>query len=404
MSDTLGTNTSGWDIPGASTNRALVVAINNKKLHFETPKQSIFSQFIGSKGEASPIIMVNDFQGTEGDTCNIPLIGRMTGNGVMGNKDLEGSEEAVKVYDQQVYVNYWRNAFKDDGKGSKKRQWIDLMKAAKTQLGGWSVDKLDTNLMNTILFGYPDHIAGATASGGFAINSSAAIPARYWYCADEANNAITYSATPATHRTNIAAGEGTLSNVETDYFGPALIEGMAAKLKVLDITPATVAGYKGIICLAHPYQITQLRRNQKWFDAMKDAMPRDEKGNPLFRGTNGAQVLGMFAGVIIMETNYVQSGAPTRIASAGVITSDNTNGENVRRAVFMGANCLAYAAGINSPNFEFKDTFDYNFKKGMAIETYWGAARGDFTSDDGNSTIIANNLAVVSTYSPAVTI
>jgi N4-gp56 family major capsid protein len=405
MADTPGTNTTYWDIPGTTSYRTgYVLDIASKKLRIEAANKSVFSQFMGKKGDMSPIIVQNEFKTINGDTVNVQLLANLTGAGKAGSEELEGSEEAQKYHKQAVYINLLRHAVKDEGEMSEQRTPQDTIENGRKNLGTWWKNRFDLDMFNTIYYGYPDHIAGATASGGYAVNSSAAVPPRYWDVADEANNAATYSATPATHVTNIQTAEGTLSNVDTDFFSPALVEGEATKLEEGNAEKIEVGGFVGYLCIAHPRQIHQLRLNEKWFAAMKDAMPRDEKGNPLFRGVNGASILGMWDGVIIMSSNFVQSGAPTRNYSAGVITSGNTNGAYVRRAVFMGAGAVAVAVKDANPRLIPKNDFDYYLKRGVAISGIWGSARADYKSFDGNDTIISQNLRVVSTYSPATTI
>lgn len=408
MSYTLGTNATGFNYPGQSTYRAAVETQYNRQLQQYFHNSILLNPFIGAEKSGLPIVQKTDLKKNKGDTIRIFMKGYLSGLGKWGNDTLEESEEVLKFYYKDVYVNQWRNAVIDDGALSQQRGLFDIHKLSGDALGEWYAQKLDDSLLNTIYYGYPPHILGDAALKGYAANSSQLVPARYWYCADEKNNSITYSSTAATYVTNIKTAEAGLTDTSSDYFGVEVLEGVAAKLKTLNIPPVKFKGWTGYIGLIHPYQLAQLRMNEKWFNANITAGPRDLKGNPVFSGGIANDAVGMWNNIMLFSSNKIHSGDTSTYtdlisAAGGSATVEiDSNASDVRRAIFMGSDAVALAVA-KDPGITRKGDFDYNNRQGEAVGGIWGAARCDYTSEDSNSTLVAQGTLILSTYSPAAT-
>jgi len=410
MTDTLGTNTSGWSVPGG-TYRTLVVDVLNKKLQREYLNYSVWAPFIGKMGERSPVIWLTDLTKQSGDTIQVPCLAALTGDGVAGDVEIEGSEEFLTYRAQTVYINQIRHAIKEHGAMSRQRSPFDVLSDGKKNLQEWYAQThLDKQLFNTVYYGWPDHIAAAEATyGGLNINSGALVCPRYWYCADSANNAITYSATADTYESAIETAEGTLGNNAEDLMSPNVLESVAAILRVMNCPKASFKGFEGYIGFIHPYQTAQLRKHETFFTAMANATPRDAKGNPIFAGLQGGNVVGYWNGIMLIESNNVQDGqgAARGMGLTDELLSGASNGANVRRAIFMGSNAIAIAEAMK-PNLVTKSDFDYFNKTGIAIRGIWGAVRAEYAALASYAisgvTTYTQNLMVVSTYSPAVVV
>lgn len=410
MADTLGTNTTGYSYPGATYNRKGVATIWDSYVMQEVYDKLMLKQFIGGEGSNLPIIRKQDLsKSSKGDTIRLYLEGILTGFGKWGNTTLEDSEEAQTQYFQDVFINQLRHAMKDDGELSRQRDKYNINSRFSKQLARWYREQMERYIFNAFYYLYAPHLVGDTTIGGLGQNSEGIVPARYWYCADSANNSITYSSTAATHITNIQAAEQQLSDVDTDYFGPELLEGVASLLKVNNIPQVQLKGWSGWIGIIHPYQTAQLRVNEKWFDANIQAMPIGDDKNPVFTGAIGMDAVGKWGNILLFESNLIHDGNQSyytdKISTAGgnATVEIDSNMSNVRRALFLGAEAMSFVEAV-PPHIIKKGDFDYNNKEGVAISGIFGAMRTRMVTDDSNATVYDKGTMVVSTYSPATSI
>jgi len=401
MSDTLGTNTSGYDIPGATYRRKAVIELQSKKLAYEYINKLFWKNFTGAEGSGAPIIKKMDLTKEPGDTIRMHMVPALSGNGKYGNVELEGSEEAIDLAYRDIIVNSIRHAVKDNGKMSKQRSFFDYIEIGRNILQDWYAAQRDEGIFRTFYYGAPQHVhATAATYEGLGWNSSASKPPRYWYMANETDNEVTYSGTDATYVTNIQTAEALLVSGDSSKMSPNVIEGLSTKLDELNIPKITMSGFDAdYLAVLHPRQVQQLKQNQRFFDALRTG---DNRGsaNPIFTGTVNGKYVGMWDGIAIMQSNRIHSGDPSALGGETLI--DGTL-PNVRRAIVLGANAIAVAEAME-PGLQMKDNFDYNWKKGVAVEGIWGSGRTDYTVDKSGGSLYAQNGIVVSTYSPATVI
>lgn len=396
---------TGWSYPGASTYRATVQDLIDKKLAQYAADHFDLKPFMGDEKSKAPIVKKTQFTKEAGDKITIAMQGYLNQVPYLGDRTIEATgEEALLFYDQQVYINQMRNAVRDKGRTSRQRSPWDVIDLALNALGDWYARELTRQIIYAIYYGWsPNVMAPVATYEGLGTNSSQSKPCRYWYMGDESLNP-TYSATDATWFANIGAAEGNLVDDAAHRMCPAIIDGLAARANVLNIQQATVNGMSGWFLLMHPYQTNQLRRHSDWFQAMSQAMPRG-KDNPLFTYSKGLQYFGSWSGVHMYECKFIHSGNESRYNDAYSIATieKDINNANVYRAILLGANAAALAVA-QEPQPVLKDDFDYYNIKGREIHGISGAARAEYISDDGNSTVINQGSIVISTYSPATVI
>lgn len=407
MSYTLGTNTTGYSYPDATYWRKGVPMHWDKAMWDVVRDALIMKDFIGEEGSGKPIITKNQLRKGKGDQIRLAMAGNLTGVGMFGNNTLEGYEENLKQYYVDVTVNLLRHATIDDGELSRQRDQYDLNKIMVKKLGEWWAEQIERYIFNTIYYGFPPHVLATVATKyGLGLNSSVPKPNKNWYCADSTNHSLTYSATDATYIAAIQAAEQGLTDNTANYFGPSVLEGVAAKMKVLNIAPAKFKGWEGYIGFIHPYQTAQLRKNADWFQANIHAMPVGDKGNPIFTGRLGNDAVGRWANIVLFESNLVHSGNQSYfndlLSGYGTFEVDS-DCANVYRAVFMGQEAACIAEAV-PPNYVKKGDFDYNNYEGNAVKGIFGMRRADFTLDASAATVVNQSSIVVSTYSPATSI
>ncbi|NQT02812.1 MAG: DUF4043 family protein, partial [Planctomycetes bacterium] len=247
----LNSDATGFDVPSATYSRKAVLTIGDKKLRKEYGDKMIFSNWMGesSKGELSPILYRNDLSKGKGDTLRMFHAPLLTGAGVAGDGQLTLAENTFVLGYNDVYVNQIRNAVTNVGKMSDQRGLFNVLEIARPALADWLAQLKEDYIIRCIYYKYAPHVNGHVATYyGLEVNSGLSFPARRWFCADESNNGITYSATVGTHITNVEAGEATLSNVASDKFSPGILEGIGVKMRVLNIPRISFKGFSGYLC------------------------------------------------------------------------------------------------------------------------------------------------------------
>jgi N4-gp56 family major capsid protein len=91
-------------------NHALAVKVWAKKLFVEALKQTRYEQFKGKSGTDSLITLKNDLSKGAGDRIRVGLRMQLTGAGVSGDDTLEGNEEALTTYSDDLFIDQLRHA------------------------------------------------------------------------------------------------------------------------------------------------------------------------------------------------------------------------------------------------------------------------------------------------------
>jgi len=336
-------------------NHALAVKHWRSELMKESLKKTSFAQFMG-KSSNSLVQVFTDLNKAAGDRVRYGIRYQLTGDGVVGDDTLEGNEEALVTYSDDILINQSRHAVRSAGKMSEQRVPFSVRAEARDGLADWFA-----NLMDTAFF---TQLAGATAETreSFYGHNAPTEP-------DTAH--VIYPS---------AASEAALSASTADYFTLSLLDEAVEKAKTLQvpIRPLDMGrGDKYYVCFLHPYQVTQLRTGtatNQWFDIQKQAMAGGNVSkNPIFTGA-----LGMYNGVILHENTRVPAG---------------TNNSLSRRAIFCGAQAAAIAFGAGSGGkmpFSWKEElFDYENQLGVAGSSIWGMNKTRFNGSDIASIVIS---------------
>ena len=88
-------------------NNALTVKLWARKLFQEALKQTWLYKFMGSDAR-SAIQIINDTSKGPGDRVTVGLRMQLTGQGVLGDGTLEGNEEALTTYTDNLIINQLR--------------------------------------------------------------------------------------------------------------------------------------------------------------------------------------------------------------------------------------------------------------------------------------------------------
>lgn len=343
-------------------NHPLAIKKWSSELMKEALKKTYVFQFMG-KGKDSLITIKNDLtQKDGGDRIRVGIRSQLKGDGIQGDGTLEGNEEALETFYQDVHINQLRHAVRSEGKMSEQRVPFSVRDEARDGLADWWSERWDTWFFN--------QICGNTAVSDpryYGFNSVAAPDADH----------VTYAASGSSSEADISAS--TVSHFSLKWIDTAVEK---AKLAKNALRPLNIGGRKKYVAFIHPYQVTSLRTSagdSQWQDIQKAALSGGRlTDNPIYTGA-----LGEYNDVILHESTRIPV-APTNA--------------NVRRAVLCGAQaaCVAFGRGFGKNTFSWvEELFDYKNKLGVAAGCQSGIVKTRFDNSD-YGTVVMPTWAVAS--------
>lgn len=293
-----------------------------------------------------------------GDAITIPLLKALSGAGVTGNTLLEGQEEAISNYGQQVSIQCYRNAVAiTDWEESKSA--IGYRDAARPLLKEWAMD-LNRQKILTAMGSVQAVAGGPIIAYGSATeaNKDAWLDLntdRILFGAAKANLKQTAPAGGATndHSASLAEIDGTTDKLTR---GVVSLAKRMAKLADPIIRPIRVNDdEEWYVMFVNSLAFRDLKADMATVHA--DAMQRG-RSNPLF--TDGDLV---YDGVIIREV-------PEIAVLSGVGASGTTD---VAPNYLCGAQALAHVIGKRWQSTT--DTRDYGFVHGVGTMGFFGTEK-----------------------------
>lgn len=112
--------------------------------------KSFINQFMGN-GTGSMIQHITELKKTEkGARAVITLLADLVGDGVAGDRTLEGNEEAGQTFDQVIRVDQLRHAQRHEGKMADQKSIVEFRNNAKDLLAYWLADRIDQMAFQTL--------------------------------------------------------------------------------------------------------------------------------------------------------------------------------------------------------------------------------------------------------------
>jgi N4-gp56 family major capsid protein len=276
-------------------------------------------------------------QGEKNDKMTFTMMMKLTSSGVTSGTALEGKEESLTRYTQNIELEEYANAVRDRGPIDRMRPIWDMDSEAKYALQIWGAERLDELMFQ-------------------ALQSS---PTRVYRPGTDS-----YYTSKAAATTALTATE----TITTNYLSKlAVIARTGAARSINPLMPITVDGRKYYAAIFYPDALYDFKNSAVYHNAAKDARERG-KDNPLF--TNATAI---WDGIIIYEHENMNSGTD---AGAG---SDVPYSEGV----LMGAQALVLAWGKRP--FMVSETFDYTREHGHSLQFIMRAQKPNFNSKDYGS-------------------
>lgn len=104
---------------------------------------SFVNKFLGSD-ENSVIQHVTELKKTEkGARAVLTLLTDLEGDGVAGDRQLEGNEEQLKSYDKVIRIDQLRNANRNEGRLADQKTVVNFRENSRDKLAYWASDRID---------------------------------------------------------------------------------------------------------------------------------------------------------------------------------------------------------------------------------------------------------------------
>jgi N4-gp56 family major capsid protein len=330
-------------------------------LAVDTRKKSYFeNRFIGTD-DNSVIQRKTELEGDAGDRISFDLCVQMRNKPTYGDARLEGKEESLKFYTDEVVIDQVRHAASAGGKMSRKRTAHDMRAIAKSRLGDYFA-----RLMDELFFMYlsgarginEDFIEGPGYTG-FAGNA---------FTAPDAEHHIFGGA--ATSKATLTANDKMVKGIVEKALNKAEMM-QARNPETANMVPVMNGSEEQYVVLMNPDQAYDLRvaDTTGWLDIQKAAAGAEGRNNPIFKGG-----LGMIGGAVLHKHRNV------------IRFNDYGSGGNVAaaRALLLGRQAAVVAFGTSGGlRYSWEEnTKDYGNEPTVASGFIGGIKKTRFNNRD----------------------
>ena len=343
-----------------------------------TRNSSFIHKFLGNS-ENSIIHRVDELKKTEkGTKCVVTLIADGTGDGVTGDYELEGNEESILSFDEEIRIDQLRFAKRHEGKLADQKSIINFRETAKRVLAYQMADRCD-------------QVAFLTLSGvdyKFANDGSLRVETERMgtKLADLEFNADVKAPSAGRHLRidrsdnnnpgKMSAGN-TAALTDSDFLNYRALVKLKAYAHENYVKPVRMKGGQPVYHMfVTPYQMASLRLDDDYLKNLRDAGARG-KGNELFAGHDSVLVDGIYIHEDrrVFNTVKAKTGVAANAGSPGYKWGA-TASVNGARALFCGSQALAFA-DIGTASMMEK-AFDYGNQPGIAFGKMFGFLKPQF--------------------------
>ena len=340
-----------------------------KELFKDVMDNLYFSKFMG-EGSENIIQVMTDLKKSKGDVITVPLTTKLSGDGITGDSELEGKEEAISAYAEQVAIDQWRTAVRLTGKLDEQKNVYDMRQDAKNKLSIALQEFIERQIFMKL--GGVNNITGVTDPDTTVVSKLAT-----W---SNMPNTVTATDSTAGYGNRYLCADytnGADSLAATDLITPELISRTRVKAQTSSprMRPVRVDGKNYWVMFIHPWQAFDLKNNATYAQAQREAQARGAD-NPIFTGA-----LGVWDGVIIHEHEYVPhllAATTTNLSfTSATAGTQYTTAVHAFRAILCGAQAGIFAQTADSMQM-VEETFDYKNKVGYATGLIGGIQKTSF--------------------------
>ena len=341
---------------------------------------SFVNKFLG-KDSNSMIQHITELKKTEkGARAVITLLNDMEGDGIAGDRTLEGNEESLRSSDQVIRIDQLRNANRHEGRMADQKSIINFREESRDKLAYWLSDRIDQVAFLTLGgLAYSVKNSGGTRVGSdlqyleFAADVSAPSAKRYarW-------NAVN----------GLEIGVGTGSIVAADTPAWQLFVDLKAYAKDNYIRGMREDGGEEVYhAFLSPQAMARLKMDQDYMLNLRHAQPRGD-ANPLFKGGSSVKIDGIY----FHEFRHVPN---TRLAASGSKWGSGGLVDGCQ-ILFCGAQAMGMA-DLGNPTW-VEDDDDYENQQVVSVGKILGFLKPSYITQYGTGAATSQDFGVISVY------
>lgn len=329
--------------------------------------QSFVNKFLGKDANAM-IQHITELKKTEkGARAVITLLADLEGDGIVGDRTLEGNEEVLKSYDQVIRIDQMRNANRHEGRMADQKSVVNFRENSRDKLAYWLADRIDQLAFLTLAGrSYIYHPNGTTRVGSDLKNLEFAADV----VAPSAKRVGRWNNTTKT----FVVGGGQNDIVAADTPAWELFVQLKAYAKENYMRGIKEnGGEETYHAFLSPLAMSRLKLDPVYRDNLRYAQQRGA-GNELFTGS-----AVKIDGIYLHEFRHVPN---TRLAAGG--SKWGGGAVDGCQILFCGAQSLGMA-DIGNPEWVEKE-FDYDNQPGISVAKILGFLKPQFTTQYSGGT------------------
>lgn len=337
----------------------------SKDLWKNARNQSFINRFLGS-GPNSLIQHITELKQSEkGARAVITLLADLTGDGVAGDRTLEGNEEGMQTFDQVIRIDQLRHANRHEGRMADQKSIVNFRENSKNLLAYWLADRLDQMAFLTLAgISYVNRPSGIARVGSdlayleFAADVTA--PSTRRLCR--------WDNTAKALKTSVSGSNTSASLVATDFPAWELFVQLKAYAKDRYMRGVTNGGGEETFhAFLTPQSMAKLKQDPTYMANLRYSHTANINDN-LFTG-NTVKIDGIY----MHEFRHVPN-VSAAVSGTGKYGSGST--VDGCQILFCGAQALGMA-DIKSPEWNEKG-FDYENSQGISVGKIMGFLKPKF--------------------------